>query len=228
MTQASLHQAMKLRQILPAPLFDRVCAAAVRRAYEDGQLIHARGDLNCGLILIEKGRARGGNAGADGSFIANYVFEPGDAVGEFTVFAGLPRTHDLVAIGKTEVGHIDKKSFDRLCQEAPELTMHFLRAVTLRLHFAMEVLDDAMRLPVPVRTAKLLRHVCNQSDGASVLNVRQIDLADALGVTRVAVGKALKLLKEEKLISQGHRRIEILNRGRLDCWIDERKLVVGL
>lgn len=228
MAQPLLNQAMKLREILPDPLFDRVRAACVRRTYRDGQFIHRRGDTTRGMLLIETGRVCGGNAGADGSFIISYMFEPGDTVGEFTVFAGLPRTHDLVAVGETVIGYIDKGRFDRLCRDAPELTTHFLQAVALRLHFAMEVLDDAMRLPVPVRAAKVLRHLSNRSNGSTVLTVRHIDIAEALGVTRVAIGNALKRLKQDQLIIQGHGRIEIRDLRRLDRWIDERSLVPRL
>lgn len=225
MAHSTLNKAMKLRDILTEPLFELVRGVAVKRSYEDGELIQIRGDKTRGLVIIENGNALGGNTGKDGSFISHYRFEPGDTFGEFTVFAGLPRTHDLIAVGDVEIDYVSDKQLKRLCAEYSDIPMCFLQAVTLRLHYAMEALDDAMRLPVTVRTAKLLKHLSNQSNKTLVISVKHVELADALGVTRVAIGNALKVLKDERLVRQGHSQIEICDRQRLDLWIDEKQLL---
>ena len=152
----------------------------------------------------------------------------GDAIGEFTIFAGLPHTHDFVAVGPTVIRYIDKGSFHRLRRQEPELAFHFLQAITLRLHFAIEMLDDTIRLPLVVRTAKLLRHGSTLSADPGIIEVRQVEIADALGVSRVAIGKTLKKLRSERLIEQRRGRIHIPDRRRLDRWISARSPVPEL
>lgn len=228
MVEVSLRRAMNVRRILPEPLLDRLYAVSRRVAYADGQLIHGRGDATQALLLVDSGRVRAGNAGADGSFVTAYVFDPGDAIGEFTIFAGLPHTHDFVAVGPTVIRYIDKGSFHRLRRQEPELAFHFLQAITLRLHFAIEMLDDTIRLPLVVRTAKLLRHGSTLSSDPGVIEVRQVEIADALGVSRVAIGKTLKKLRSERLIEQRRGRIHIPDRRRLDRWISARSPVPEL
>ena len=225
---ASVRQAMNLRKLLPAALFDALYRASKRVAYQDGQMIHARGDATRALLLVEEGRVVAGNAGRDGSFVATYRFEPGDVVGEFTLFAGLPRTHDFFAQGQTVIAYIDKPAFDKVFADEPSLALYFLQAITLRLHFALELVDDTMRLPVLVRTAKLLRNLSDRAGGALTIFVKQTELADALGVSRVAIGAALKALAADGLLTQRRGRIEIISRVALDQWITGQSLVVEI
>lgn len=222
---ASVRQAMNLQKLLPKGLYDALYQASKRVCYKDGQMIHGRGDATRALLMVEAGRVIAGNTGVDGSFIAAYRFEPGDVVGEFTLFAGLPRTHDFFAQGPTVIRYIDKPSFDRVFADEPSVALYFLQAITLRLHFTMEAFDDAMRLPVLVRAAKLLRNLSDRAGGACVVIIKQSELADTLGVSRVAIGAALKTLGAQGLIHQKRGQIEILDRAKFDHWITDKSVV---
>jgi len=188
--------------------------------YRDGALIHARGDIKPGLSMVRSGSVRFGNPGQDGSYFVITVMGPGQCFGEFSLFADLPRTHDAVAIGETVVDQISRPAFDAILAAEPELSRIMLTAVTGRLHSAMELIDDMRRLPLPVRTAKLIWQMSRAAPRPPAdVRCTQTELAFALGVSRVSSGKALAKLQARGLIELGYRRITIPDGKALAEWI---------
>ncbi|MFT7685489.1 MAG: CRP/FNR family cyclic AMP-dependent transcriptional regulator [Candidatus Azotimanducaceae bacterium] len=85
-----------LQDFLSLTVHRQLIELAARKSYADGQLIYSRGDN------------RVGNIGNDGSYLATSVLDNGQCFGEFTVFAGLPRTHDITAAGETNIAECPK------------------------------------------------------------------------------------------------------------------------
>ena len=73
------------------------------------------------LALVEKAASRMAPLpGADGRELVLTVLAPGEWFGELSLFDGLPRTHDNVAIGETELWFVPQQAFDALLRERPE------------------------------------------------------------------------------------------------------------
>lgn len=225
MATLPLNDLPTLMDRLPAALRRRLWDAGVPVRYRDGGLIHRRGDAKPGLSIVREEAVRMDNVGRDGSILATVVLGPGECFGEFTLFAGLPRTHDATAMGDTLVVQIDRARFDRLADDAPALLRHLLEATALRLHRALEQLDDLQRLSLPARAAKLLLQAAGGSGAGLTVAVRQSDVAETLGVSRVAAGQALATLAGKDLISRGYGRITIPDPARLRQWLDDQTLV---
>lgn len=206
----------------------RVRAAAKPTPYRDGQLIHARGDLQRGLSIVRSGAVRFGNAGDDGSYVTTTVMGPGQSFGEFTLFGDLPRTHDATAIGATIVDFLEQVRFNRLLVEAPELWRILMVATTKRLHDALELLDDFRRLPLPALTAKLLLSLPPSSEDPALVECSQADMAFTLGVSRVSIGKALAHLQKARLLVLGYRTITIRDRPALQKWLAKHRVLSPL
>lgn len=214
--------------LMPQALARRVRAAAKATRYRDGQLIHARGDVQRGLSIVRSGAVRFGNAGEDGSYVTTTVMGPGQSFGEFTLFGDLPRTHDATAIGATVVDFLDQARINRLLVEAPELWRILMTATTKRLHDALELLDDFRRLPLPALTAKLLLTLPPSKEDPARVECNQADLAFTLGVSRVSVGKALAQLQKAGLVVLGYRTIAIQDRAALTRWLARRRVLSPL
>jgi CRP-like cAMP-binding protein len=208
-----------LGDLLTPRLAARLREGGVPVRYADQALIHARGDIKPGLSMVRSGSVRFGNAGNDGSYLVVTVMGPGECFGEFSLFADLPRTHDAVAIGETVVDQISRAAFDAILAEEPELSRIMLTAVTGRLHAAMELIDDMRRLPLPVRTAKLIWQMTQTRGGQGAVRLTQSDLAFALGVSRVSAGKALSQLRQLGLVKPGYGQIEVPDPARLARWV---------
>jgi CRP-like cAMP-binding protein len=221
-------EAPGIMELMPEPLARRVRAAAKPIRYRDGQLIHARGELQRGLSIVRSGAVRFGNAGEDGSYVTTTVMGPGQSFGEFTLFGDLPRTHDATAVGATLIDFLDQARVSRLLAEAPELWRVLLVATTKRLHDALELLDDFRRLPLSALTAKLLLTLPPSAEDAAAVTCNQADLAFTLGVSRVSIGKALSQLQQAGFVVLGYRTITIRDRAGLKRWIARHRVLAPL
>lgn len=219
---------LPLMALLPEPLQARLFEAASAVDYDDGETIHSRGDIKPGLSIIRSGSVRFAIPGADGSYLASSILGPGHCFGEATLFARLPRTHDAIAVDATVIAQISKTRFDRIFDEEPDLARLMLVATTQRLYSVLDFMDDLRRLPLPVRTAKLIAAMARSAKQASEVECSQSDLAFTFGVSRVSIGKALGRLQNEGLIRLGYGRIAIPDTKRLDQWIADRSPLAPL
>ncbi|WP_428409742.1 Crp/Fnr family transcriptional regulator [Hyphococcus sp.] len=211
-----------LAALLPEAIAARLSAAASVIEYDDGETIHSRGDVKPGLSIIRSGAVRFAIPGADGTYSTTSILGRGHCFGEATLFAGLPRAYDAIAIGKTVIEQIAKPRFDRIFDEEPALARALVIAMTIRLYSVLDFLDDVRRLPLDVRTAKVIATMASSSKQKKEIECSQTDLAFTLGVSRVSIGKALARLQDEGLIELGYGRIGVPDRKRLNAWVAAR------
>ena len=110
---------------------ERVARAGAIVHYQDGQLIHNRGDEKPGISIVVSGAVQVGVYGADGTFVMTSNLGPGQTFGEFTLFADLPRTHDITAAGDTYINQISARAFERLYESTPEISRQSRSSVAL-------------------------------------------------------------------------------------------------
>lgn len=206
---------------LSEPVRQQVAAAGTIVRYQDGQLIHNRGDHKPGISIVASGAVQVGIFGADGTFIITSNLGLGQTFGEFTLFAGLPRTHDITAAGETEINQISAPAFERLYDREPEISRALLNTALVRSHRLLEMMDAMRRLPMRERTAKVLFTLLQTAGGAQSFEYRQSDLAFALGVSRTSLSTALKQLARLGLIETGYGRINIPDPERMRDWVTE-------
>lgn len=213
---------------LPETLRKALQSAGVPMRYADGQLIHERGDAKPGLSIVRSGAVRMGNVGRDGNYMATALLGPGQTFGEFTLFADLPRTHDAEAVGDTVVDQVSRRRFEQVMDDHPELRRRLLSSLASRLHQALEFIDDVRRLPLNVRVAKMLAVMGRTEREPVKLVVKQSQLAETMGVSRVSMGKVLEELEAQSLIKRGYGSIDIPDRQRLQDWIADRAQISPL
>jgi len=221
---------LSLRDLLPAALMDELRQEGRRVTYPDRRLIQQRGDRRPTFSIVDSGQVLAGNVGADGTFVMTSLMNPGDHFGEFTLFAGLPRTQNLWAIGETTICHINGRAFQAIFDREPRLPRALLTVTLRRLHSLVEFMDGQRRWPLPVRIAHLLMTSVpgDATPTRHEVRCRQEDLAHMLGVSRVAVGKALKALQSEALVLMGYGSIVLPDIRRLSLWIERYRQVTPI
>ncbi len=213
--------------------FDNSLADKIRRIsnvmfYAEGQLIHSRGDQNPSFSIVKSGSAHAGIFGEDGQFVMTTILRPGQTFGEFTLFADLPRTHDITAFDRTEIYDLSERKFFALYDEEPAFARALFSSHLKRTHNLLELLDAMRRLPLRERTAKILINLLSANETYNVIECRQSDLAATLGVTRASLNKALQQLVELELIELGYGKIKISKKRKLSAWVTENCTQVGL
>ncbi len=218
-------QAPMLSDLLPTRLSDALKDIATTVNYRHDQIVHHRGDDKPGLSIVHSGRVKVGNFGSDGSYVSTSTLSAGDCFGEHTLFAGLPRTHSIVALGDCAIDQIPGRAFMRLFNAEPALAHALLTISLVRSHALLEFMDDLRRLPLPVRVAKVLLNAAAHNRD---LHTRQEDLAYTFGVSRVSMGKILKQLEEDGFVQRGYGKVSLVDVDRLAEWVAKRQVVPPL
>jgi len=201
-----------------------VAAASIPVKYTDGGLIHNRGDEKPGLSIVRSGSVRVGIIRPDGTFVITSILGPGQNFGEFTIFAGLPRTHDIIAQGETEIWQLPAERFHRLSDVMPDITQAILAITLVRNYVLLELVEAMRSLPVKERVAKTLFMLVTLAGRETRFYTRQSDLAATLGLSRTTLSKALSQLENEGLVSRGYGVIRLPDRERLFHWITARDI----
>lgn len=217
-----------LASLLSADLMTELTGLGKVVGYGDGQVVHQRGDAKPGLSIVKSGQVVAGNIGVDGSLLVTSVIGVGDCFGEFTLFAGLPRTHDIYSQGESEIYQIPKPRFMELFARTPELAEVMLTLSWRRNHALLEYLDNLRRLPLLVRTAQLLLSNVRSDAERYEIVCRQDQLAFTLGVSRVSMGKTLSDLKADGLIEPGYGKIIIPSTTNLRDWLESKNQLAPL
>ncbi len=198
-----------LSDLLPAETMGRLLSMGSTKRYVDGQVIQDRGDRRVGLTIVKAGEVVAGNVGHDGSFLTSAVLRPGETFGEQTLFSDLRRTHTLWALGPAEITFVRGKAFFQLFEEEPSLAQALLTLMVQRNYEMMDFIDSQRRFSLKARVARLLLAALDTDEHQSTIECRQEDLAFMLGVSRVATGKALKVLEGIHLIKLRYGRVDI-------------------
>lgn len=205
--------------LLSDPVREQVAKAGSVIRYQDGQLIHNRGDQKPGISIVVSGAVQVGVYGADGTFVMTSILGPGQTFGEFTLFANLPRTHDITASGETQINQITALAFERLYEEQQQISRALLTTSLVRTHRLLEMMDAIRRLPMRERTAKVLFTLLQTAGGEQSFDYRQSELAYALGVSRTSLNSALKQLRALGLVETGYGQINVPEPERLQRWV---------
>lgn len=219
MTELAQYRAKPFLDFLSNEQIARLELIGHLQNYSNGRFIQSRGDADTGLSIVRSGGAQAGIYSSDGGFVLTTFLGPGQTFGEFTVFTELPRTHDLAAIGSTQLLHIPAKRFLTICEEDPSYLFAITRATLLRSYIALEMLHALRILPLLPRVAKYLLILSPDPPAKPELRFRQTDLAATLGLSRASMNRALSDLEALGLITRGYASIQINCAARLNDWI---------
>lgn len=207
---------------LPAAVIDELAASAQRRKLVDAELLYSAGDEPTGLFGIVSGRIRICSTSLEGKELTAIFFEAGDWLGEISIFDGLPRLSDAVAMGDTEVIVLSRATLHALLERKPELYAPFVRILCGKLRLAMEGLSDLMLLPLSQRLVKRLLTLAQgygrPHEGGILIDLHlpQDELGRLLGASRQSVSKELKALEREGLVKLAYGRIVIADRDAME------------
>jgi CRP/FNR family transcriptional regulator len=191
---------------------------ADRRAYSDGQALHHRGDDGARLCIVAEGAVRFGRFQHDGSFKLLSMLGPGAHFGDVAL-ERMAFTQNVYAVGPTEIDAIDATTLQALLRDLPEFAVALWRCNTARLNAVLELYDDARTLSVAARLAKVIYIHTGRGELPDGIACSQRDLAELIGVSKVAVGNAMRELEKVGLVRSGYRKVTVPNKAKLKAWL---------
>jgi len=144
----------------------------------------------------------------------------GEFFGELGLFEDTVRTAWVKSKNPCEVAEISYKKFKQLIQINPEILMRLTAQLAKRLQNTSKQVTNLAFLDVAGRIAQTLMHLAEQPEAMTHPNGMQIkitrqEIGQMVGCSRETVGRILKMLEDQHLISAHGKTIVVYEPPKL-------------
>lgn len=178
-------------------------------------VIFEEGDEATELFVVRSGRVAVGRKSLDGRESLVALMEPGDLLGEMSMFDGGRRSASARALERSELLGIPYSAVRRVFDARPQLLWSVVELLAERLRATDSALADAVLLDVTGRTAKRLLELAGDKNEFQ-LPITQEELAGLVGASRERVNKSIAAFIRLGWIEQLDRRYRIVERAKLE------------
>ena len=196
-------------------LTERFLEHCHRKAYPSKQLIIREGDPSDDLYYIISGSVSVQVEDSKGREIVLAYLNPGDFFGELGLFDEENKRSAFVrAKEKSEIASISYERLKKLNDIFPDLLFSIASQLAIRLRKTSRKVSDLALTDVKGRVARALLELCKEPaamthpDGMLVRITRQ-ELGRIVGCSREMVGRVLKDLEEDHLITVSGKSIVV-------------------
>lgn len=204
---------------LPVDLQDYLLAHSSLVRLTKGQRLYRRGDNFSGLYAILDGALAMGTVGADGREALHAVLGPTAWIGEISLFDGLPRPHDALAMTNVLVLHVHGSALKSLLEEKPAYWACFGLLMAQKIRVSFENNESMQLLSAAQRLASRLLLIANGYSGItqrqSRLKLAQDTLGSMISLTRQTTNQLLRKLESQGIIALKFGEITIRDFDRL-------------
>lgn len=192
-----------------------VARITVARSYKKGEMVYMAGDRGEKLFVIHKGKVKISRLSHTGKEQVIRILEPGDFMGELSLFVHGPLTDNAEVLEDTTVCIIDGEKLKNLMAKYPTIAFKVLEELSSRLERAENLIEHLGVHDVETRIVEMLLDLAND-EGEVVLNMSKRDLASHIGMSQETLSRKLSYFQELGWIKQiGHRKIVILDEESL-------------
>lgn len=189
---------------------------ASSRSYKKGEMVYRAGDEGGTLFVLYTGRVKLFRLNASGKEQVLRLIEPGEFMGELSLFSSLPLSDNAIALKTSTMCVLEGKRLKGIMEKYPSIAFKVMDELSRRLEQAENRIEDISLSSVNKRIASALLEL---SDGRKeiLLPMTKGDLASQLGMTQETLSRKLSALQEEGLIQlKGHRKIIIKDKEGLE------------
>jgi len=197
-------------------VMDRFLEHCHRRRYPAKSLIIYAGDVPDVLYYIQAGSVTVLIEDEDGHEIVLAYLNSGDFFGEMGLFGSSPNRSAYVrAKSQCELAEISYSKFRQVAIDNPEILFELASQMALRLRRTSRKVGHLAFMDVTGRIARTLLDLCNEPDamthpdGMQIRITRQ-ELGRIVGCSREMVGRVLKNMEDEQLISAKGKNIVVI------------------
>ena len=209
-----------LRHLSPAE-WQAVEAGSRLHKFAPGAIVFQPSEEPQSVYVLDKGRVRIFRVSRSGAEVTlGYVLE-GEVFGELPGFGAHPRESFAAARVPSRVWKIPLQLLRKVIESRPEVAVEIARQLVERLKRVESRVENLVFGDVRSRLATVLLELAKdfgQSNGNRCvleLPASQGELATLIGSTRQSVNAALSDLRENGVLKQERRRLEILDVARL-------------
>jgi CRP/FNR family transcriptional regulator, cyclic AMP receptor protein len=189
------------------------------RQFHGGEVLFNQGELSNFVVVIIDGYVKITAVSESGAESLIAIRTAGDIVGELAALDDRPRSATARAADAVLGRVILKPDLDRLLHDDYAIARALNQAVSAKLRESTRRRVD-FRRDTKSRLAQVLVELYHGStsgrrDGTMAIIVTQSELAGLIGASEPAVHKALRTLRDERIIDTGYGRLTIKNIHKL-------------
>jgi CRP-like cAMP-binding protein len=197
-----------------------VAQMGISKTFNKGELIFQPDDLSENLLIIHKGKVKIYQVAETGKEQLLCILEPGDFMGELSLFTNDTLSSFAEAMVSTEICMIKRTDLQMLLLNHPKISIKILEEFGRRLSNAEKTIERLSLQDIEKRTASyLVELVRAHVDTENALPPFQLtlpmskkDLSSFIGATQETLSRRLSTFQERGWITQtGQRNITILN-----------------
>lgn len=203
----------------PARLQAELRKRAIRRKFSPGQFLYHRGDPADGFWIVETGQVKLGHQNEQGAMDVLVILGPGDSFGELACLGDFDRVLDAEALGDVEMVWVSDAIFSEVMATSPDIARDMLRILAKQLQEALDNLLVFRNMPAPKRLAQRLLAFAADREPPVKLGIKQQDLAELIGVSRMTIASALAELEKLGLVTRHYGHIAVEDPAALRQWM---------
>lgn len=224
------HTNMKHLCISKVPIFNHLSSQEMlqitelsnRLIFEKGQIIFHPEEHSQHLFIIHIGRVKIYRLSESGKEQLLRILEPGDFMGELSLFSDIPLSSYAETLEKTEICAINRQDLHKLITKYPAISLKILEEFSIRLN-RTETLLEQLNTNVEERIISYLLELVKEKENHSseepitvTLPMSKKDFASFIGTSQETLSRRLTSFQKQGFISQsGQRKITILNKNGL-------------
>ena len=204
---------------LPNEILDALIQRMIPRDVDAGQVIHLEGEPSEKIYILEKGWAKSVRTAIDGREQATIMLKAGELFGDEAVFLGAPYPVTVIALEKVKMWVIQKQALLETIQRYPALAMVFIRRLSGRVLYYVDLVEDLGLRNVQARVANTLLKHAELVDGNLIVPRQHWttldEMAIRLGTVRDVLSRTLNALEGEGILKIGRTKISIIDPQKL-------------
>ena len=229
-----LCETMLFRDV-PSQEFERFYERLRWRQVSAGTRLLTGGECSPWVFLLVEGTAKVHHESAQGAQVIYSICGPGEVLGEMSAVDGQAHSATVSTLEASTLGAVSREEFLSFLLCVPQASLNIAAITSLRLRAATARIESLSRLDVTGRLAAQLllfaAHYGYTSPGTNPelqieraeagsrvaidLHLRQSDLADLIGASRVRVNQALHQMRRLGHIAVQGNRITLLDLAAL-------------
>ncbi len=205
------------RKNLPQAAVDDIQALLTIKKYKANEFIYSAGDVSHASFQITSGHIKICNYSLEGNELILINMHVNDCFGEMGLISEQKRVNYAIACTDVTLNILSRSDFDAICLKHPAILVSLNKLLCNRLQIVFEMIEDSYLLPLYQRLAKVLiklalsRGETNSKGEMIVKSVSQETLGHMVGATRQSIGRELKKMEEEGMISLKYTQLIIPN-----------------
>jgi CRP/FNR family transcriptional regulator len=194
------------------------------KSFKKGEIIFIPGDSFDELFVVNNGMVKISKISAMGKEQILRILQPGDFMGELSLFSKSIHNNTAEALENTEICVIQGHKIREILLQKPEISLKFLQKFTERIEESEELIEQIGLRDVEQRIANYLlleieknQIINNKGHYEIALPVSKGDLASLIGTTQETLSRKLSLLQDNGVIKlKGQRIISVTDIARLE------------